>query len=124
MSYALIPDGYTLKKVSKPQKEAVDKFYSSQNIDSFLDGQASGELVKAAAVVVTPIVLAVLAKQLIDLAKKEGINIAESSAEELKALALRLNPITLPIDIALSLASKITGSSDLEKQLRAQLPIF
>ena len=63
MSYALVPDGYTLKKVSKLQKEAVDKFYSSQNIDSFLDGQASGELVKAVAIVVTPIVLAALAKQ-------------------------------------------------------------
>tara|TARA_R110002096_G_C14430394_1_gene709856 strand:+ start:540 stop:827 length:288 start_codon:yes stop_codon:yes gene_type:complete len=64
MSYALVPDGYTLKKVSKLQKEAVDKFYSSQNIDSFLDGQASGELVKAVAIVVTPIVLAALAKQI------------------------------------------------------------
>ncbi len=63
MSYALVPDGYTLKKVTKAQKEAVDKFYSSQNIDSFLDGQASGELVKAVAIVVTPIVLAALAKQ-------------------------------------------------------------
>ncbi len=62
MTYALVPDGYTLKKVSKLQKEAVDKFYSSKNIDSFLDGQASGELVKAVAIVVTPIVLAALAK--------------------------------------------------------------
>ena len=63
MSYALIPDGYKLQKVSKQQKEAVNKFYTSQNIDSFLDGQASGELVKAVAIVVTPIVLAALAKQ-------------------------------------------------------------
>jgi hypothetical protein len=64
MPFALIPDGYKLQKVSKLQKEAVNKFYSSQNIDSFLDGQASGELVKAVAVVVTPIVLAALAKQI------------------------------------------------------------
>ncbi len=62
MPFALIPDGYKLQKVSKLQKEAVDKFYTSQNIDSFLDGQASGELVKAVAIVVTPIVLAALAK--------------------------------------------------------------
>ncbi len=122
MTYALVPDGYTLKKVSKAQKEAVDKFYSSKNIDSFLDGQASGELAKAVTIVVTPIVLAALAKQIIDLAKKEGVSL--NNVEELKTLALRLNPITLPIDIALSLASSITGSSDLEKQLREQLPIF
>ena len=63
MSFALIPEGYKLQKVTKQQKEAVDKFYSSKNIDSFLDGQASGELVNAVAIVVTPIVLAALAKQ-------------------------------------------------------------
>ena len=64
MPFALIPEGYKLQKVTKQQKEAVDKFYSSKNIDSFLDGQASGELVKAVAIVVTPIVLAALAKQI------------------------------------------------------------
>ena len=63
MPFALIPEGYELKKVTKLQKEAVDKFYTSQNVDSFLDGQASGELVKAVAIVVTPIVLAAFAKQ-------------------------------------------------------------
>ena len=74
MPYALIPDGYKLQKVSKLQKEAVDKFYTSQNIDSFLDGQASGELVKAVAIVVTPIVLAALAKQGVpDLPKVEDL---------------------------------------------------
>jgi hypothetical protein len=66
MPFALIPDNYKLQKVSKLQKEAIDQFYRSQNIDSFLDGQASGELVKAVAIVVTPIVLAALAKQGID----------------------------------------------------------
>ena len=64
MPFALIPEGYKLQKVTKLQKEAVDKFYSSKNIDSFLDGQASGELVKAVAIVVTPIVLAALSKKL------------------------------------------------------------
>ena len=63
MPFALIPEGYKLQKVTKLQKEAVDKFYTSQNVDSFLDGQASGELVKAVAIVVTPIVFAALAKQ-------------------------------------------------------------
>jgi hypothetical protein len=64
MPFALIPDGYKLQKVSKLQKEAVEKFYTSKNIDSFLDGQASGELVKAVSIVVTPIVLAALTKQI------------------------------------------------------------
>ena len=90
MPFALIPDGYKLQKVSKLQKEAVDKFYSSKNIDSFLDGQASGELVKAVAIVVTPIVLAALAKQ-IDL---PDFNITEFLDKQIeKALNLDLSAL-------------------------------
>ena len=78
MPFALIPEGYKLQKVTKLEKEAVDKFYSSKNIDSFLDGQASGELVKAVAIVVTPIVLAVLAKRGVEFAQAETEGILEA----------------------------------------------
>ena len=64
MPYALVPDGYKLQKVTKAQKEAVDKFASTNATTAFLAGPASGELVKAVAIVVTPIVLAALAKQI------------------------------------------------------------
>jgi len=63
MSYALVPDGYALKKVTKQQKEVVDKHNSNEAVQSFFDGPASGELVKAIALVVTPIILIALAKQ-------------------------------------------------------------
>jgi hypothetical protein len=90
MPFALIPDGYKLQKVSKLQKEAVEKFYTSKNIDSFLDGQASGELVKAVSIVVTPIVLAALAKQ-IDL---PDFNITEFLDKQIeKALNLDLSAL-------------------------------
>ena len=62
MPYALVPDGYKLEKVTKAQQEAVDKFASTNATAAFLEGPASGELVKAVAIVVTPIVLAALAK--------------------------------------------------------------
>tara|TARA_R100001163_G_C5033264_1_gene172966 strand:+ start:422 stop:709 length:288 start_codon:yes stop_codon:yes gene_type:complete len=81
MPFALVPEGYKLQKVSKLQKEAVDQFYRSQNIDSFLDGQASGELVKAVAIVVTPIVLAALAKQGADLSKESLDKIIDKTLE-------------------------------------------
>ena len=81
MPFALIPDGYKLQKVTKLQKEAVDKFYSSKNIDSFLDGQASGELVKAVAIVVTPIILAALAKQGADIGKESLDKIIDKTLE-------------------------------------------
>ena len=63
MPFALIPDGFKLQKVTKLQKEAVDKYNSSKNIEAFFEGPASAELVKAVAIVVTAIVLAALAKQ-------------------------------------------------------------
>jgi len=64
MPFALVPDGFKLQKVTKLQKEAVDKYNSSENIQAFFEGPASAELVKAVAIVVTPIVLAALAKQI------------------------------------------------------------
>ena len=87
MPFALIPDGYKLQKVTKLQKEAVDKFYSSKNIDSFLDGQASGELVKAVAIVVTPIVLAALAKQ-VDLPNFNITDFIDKQLEKIPELDL------------------------------------
>ncbi len=63
MPYALVPDGYKLEKVTKAQQEAVERFASTNATAAFLSGPASGELVKAVAIVVTPIVLAALAKQ-------------------------------------------------------------
>ena len=87
MPFALIPDGYKLQKVTKLQKEAVDKFYRSQNVDSFLDGQASGELVKAVAIVVTPIVLAALAKQ-VDLGDFNVTKFIDEQLEKIPGLDL------------------------------------
>ena len=87
MPFALIPEGYKLQKVTKLQKEAVDKFYSSKNIDSFLDGQASGERVKAVAIVVTPIVLAALAKQ-IDLPDFNVTEFIDKQLEKIPGLDL------------------------------------
>ena len=81
MPFALIPDGYKLQKVTKLQKEAVDKFYRSQNVDSFLDGQASGELVKAVAIVVTPVILAALAKQGASIGKESLDKIIDKTLE-------------------------------------------
>ena len=87
MPFALIPDGYKLQKVTKLQKEAVDKFYRSQNVDSFLDGQASGELVKAVVIVVTPVILAALAKQ-VDLADFNITKFIDEQLEKIPGLDL------------------------------------
>jgi|TARA_R110001599_G_scaffold345596_1_gene570161 hypothetical protein len=71
MPFALIPEGFKLQKVTKLQQEAVDKYNSSQSTQAFLEGNAPAEMVKAVAIVVTPIVLAVLAKRGVEFAKEE-----------------------------------------------------
>ena len=63
MPFALVPDGFTLKKVTKLQKQAIDSYNNGLTSKAFFEGPASAELVKAVAIVVTPIVLAALAKQ-------------------------------------------------------------
>ena len=63
MPFALVPDGFTLKKVTKLQKQAIDSYNNSLTSKAFFEGPASAELVKAVAIVVTPIVLTALAKQ-------------------------------------------------------------
>jgi len=81
MPFALIPDGFKLQKVTKLQKEAVDKYNSSKNVEAFFEGPASAELVKAVAIVVTPIVLAVLAKRGYDFAEEEVKDILTAGSD-------------------------------------------
>ena len=78
MPFALVPEGFKLQKVTKLQKEAIDKYNSNQNIQAFFEGPASSELVKAVAIVVTPIVLAALAKRGYQFAEEEVRDIVGS----------------------------------------------
>ena len=71
MPFAIIPEGYKLQKVTKEQQKAIDQYNSNQNIEAFFEGPASSELVKTVAIVVTPIVLAVLAKRGYEFAEDE-----------------------------------------------------
>jgi len=81
MPFALIPDGFKLQKVTKLQKETIDKYNSNKNIEAFFEGPASAELVKAVAIVVTPIVLAVLAKRGYDFAEEEVKDILTAGSD-------------------------------------------
>ena len=80
MPFALIPDGFKLQKVTKAQQQAIDKFNSNQNIEAFFEGPASSE-VKAVAIVVTPIVLAALAKRGYEFAEQEVKDIISGTTE-------------------------------------------
>ena len=121
MPFALVPEGFKLQKVTKAQQQAIDQYYNNKTTQAFLEGDAPSELVKVAAIVVTPIVLAALAKQLKERAKEEGIEIGE----DVTGLLLRLNPITLPTDVALSLVRQFNLiTEEQEAELRSRLPIL
>ena len=121
MPFALIPEGFELRKVTKLQQAAVDKYYSDKNTQAFLEGDGPKELVKVAAIVVTPIVLAALAKQLQERAKEEGISLSE----DVTGLLLRLNPVTLPVDVALGLTRQFNFiTEEQEAEIRSKLPIL
>ena len=81
MPFALIPEGFELRKVTKLQQQAVDKYYSDKNTEAFLEGDAPAQLVKTVAVVVTPIVLAVLAKRGLEFAQEEIEDIVKATTE-------------------------------------------
>ena len=86
MPFALIPEGFKLQKVTKLQQEAVDKYNSSQSTQAFLEGDAPAEMVKAVAIVVTPIVLAVLAKRGFEFAEAEAKDIIQATSDAAGAI--------------------------------------
>ena len=81
MPFAIIPEGFKLQKVTKEQQKAIDQYNSNQNIEAFFEGPASSELVKTVAIVVTPIVLAVLAKRGYEFAEDEVKDIVGAVTE-------------------------------------------
>jgi len=86
MPFALVPEGFKLQKVTKMQKEAIDKYNSGKNIEAFFEGPASAELVKAVTIVVTPIVLAALAKRGYEFGKEEIEGILAGATEGVKGV--------------------------------------
>ena len=122
MAFALVPEGFKLQKVTKAQQQAIDKYYSSKNMEAFLEGSASSELVKTVSLVVTPIVLSVLAKYLIDLAKKENINLDDITLDRLTKAAVRSNPVLLLADIGFNLAGKV--DIDAENKIKELLTLL
>lgn len=91
MAYALVPDGFAIKKVTKAEKEAVNQYYTAESTKSFFEGPASGDLVKAVAVVVTPIVLAALAKQGFEINGEVISSLTEKISESIGGILPDLN---------------------------------
>jgi len=90
MPYALIPDGFTLKKVTPAQENAVKDHRRHEDFKTFLDNETTPLLIGATAIAaLTPALLALFIKLLED----QGITIDDVQREGMKAGLISLGPI-------------------------------
>ena len=85
MAYTLIPEGFTLKKVSKSEKDAVDEYFGRERRGTYLEelfGNPNAPLV-VGAVVLVPSLIAILLAVL----KEEGVSITDDVGQKLVKLS-------------------------------------
>ena len=86
MSYVLIPDGFTLKKVTKPEQDAVDEYFGRERRKSYLNNLIDNPTTVTLAVsALTGVFVAPLIKDLFE----EGITFTSDEIAE------KLNPVTI-----------------------------
>jgi hypothetical protein len=92
MPYALIPEGFTLKKVTKLQEDAVKEHRRHEDVKTFLNNETTPLLLGGAlAVTLTPILWGVFLKLLTD----QGVNLTEEQRQGLSTGLLATNPLGL-----------------------------
>ncbi len=102
MPYALIPDGYSLKKVTKAQEQAVNAKRRHDNVQAFIENENTPLLVGAGAVVFSVPFLITLFLQ----AQEETTNITLTDKQ--KADLLNFAQLSVgPVGIAGILGRKI-----------------
>ena len=74
MPVALVPDGFELKKVTKLQKDAVDKYYRHENVTALINNP---EIIKQLIIVATGYLALKEAEDLYDFLAEKGVAIKE-----------------------------------------------
>jgi len=83
MPYALIPDGYTLKKVTELQHKAIKDHRRHEDVKTFLDNETTPLLIGATGIIAfTPI----LWKVFLDAIKDQGIKLTPEQDRNLSIL--------------------------------------
>ena len=85
MAYSLIPEGFTLKKVTKAEKDAVDEYFGRERRGTYFEeflGNPNTPLV-VGAVVLVPSLIAILLTVL----KDEGVSITDDVKQKLVKLS-------------------------------------
>ena len=122
MPYALIPDGYTLKKVTKTQEKAVKDLRRSEYIKELIDNETTLPILLGSVFAITGGILIDRFLSELDLPDiptlgPEAINRAKRSAVSATVDMQKINPVFAPF----FLADKVLFDSKAESQLEAGL---
>tara|TARA_Y100000004_G_scaffold37772_1_gene40494 strand:- start:96 stop:437 length:342 start_codon:yes stop_codon:yes gene_type:complete len=98
MPFALVPEGFELKKVTKLQKQAVDKYYRSNSINTFLANPQS--IIFISGIVATYLGTKAAADVLADL-KDKGIAITESAKDSITETLTKKRDVGAPVGISI-----------------------
>jgi len=113
MAYVLLPDGFTLKKVSKPEQNAVDDYFGRERRSDYLD-----KLIQNPQIITIGlgIITGILVKQALE---DVDISIPDKDAivTAYQKSLLLTNPITAPIKILeqLGIVDIPTTKAELDK---------
>jgi len=123
MPYALIPDGYSLKQVTKLQKQAVNEKRRHDDVVTFLSNPNTPLLIGGAGLLaLTPILMNIFRQTLAD----QGTILTDEQMDLLKKAFqanLILNPVTGPIILGREVGKKLTelDLSKLEEMILGKL---
>ena len=90
MPYALIPEGFTLKKVTQLQEDAVKEHRRHEDVKTFLGNETTPVLLGATALyALTPMLLALFFKLL----EEQGVTVDKVKKEGVKAGLVAFGPV-------------------------------
>jgi len=108
MAYALIPDGYTLEKVTKDQKQAVNEKRRHDDVVAVLSNEAAATgIIALSAIVASGTLLAAFMKLL-----KEKITLSKEDEEALEQAFLDASILLLPISPAAFVLPAAKGTAE------------
>ena len=109
MPYALIPDGYTLKKVTKLQKQAVNAKRRHDNMEALLANPTTPPVVGAAALLAA---VPILVKLFFDMLEEQNIVLTDDQKSKIEqgfSFALMTSPATAPFVLGKKVWDTLTG---------------
>ena len=105
MPYALIPDGYSLKKVTKLQKQAVNEKRRHDNVVAFLNNETTPVLIGATGLIA---IAPILSELFFTAAGESGVTLSDEQKEKIKKYFI-LTPGIGPVILGQDLFKKFFG---------------